>query len=48
MFALSLQGAQRLDLRITGDDIKGKAAALDATIAATLKRDPVQGASRRP
>lgn len=33
------KGAQRLDLRVTGESIKGTAAAFEATIAATFKRD---------
>ena len=43
VFALALQGAQRLDLRITGDDVKGKGPAVEATIAATLQRDSGSG-----
>ena len=37
--ALTSKGAQRLELRVTGDGIKGTAAAFEATIAATFKRD---------
>jgi AsmA protein len=33
------KGAQRLDVRVTGERIKGTAAAFEATIAATFKRD---------
>ena len=39
MFALISQGTQRLELRVTSDEIKGKAPSFESTIAATFKRD---------
>ena len=36
---LTSKGAQRLEMRVTGDGIKGTAASFEATIAATFKRD---------
>ena len=36
---LTSQGTQRLELRVTGDEIKGKAPSFESTIAATFKRD---------
>ncbi len=36
---MTSKGAQRLELRVTGEGIKGTAAAFEATIAATFKRD---------
>ena len=39
VFAVTSQGPQRLEVRVTGDEIKGKAPSFEATIAATFKRD---------
>ena len=39
VFALTSQGTQRLELRVTSDEIKGKAPSFETTIAATFNRD---------
>ncbi len=39
VFSLTSQGTQRLELRVTSDEIKGKAPSFESTIAATFKRD---------